>query len=250
MQKLAFTLLLSAALLASSCGKKQGDASSRQAATERVDTLSALVMQIQKCSRLYTTEFRVHKIITHDDRLALKGRLLNHDYDIGLPLGKRKIAIPVDATLKAYVDFSGFSAANVRRDSSHIEIVLPDPRIVLTSTRVNHDDIKKYVALLRHNFTDAELASYERQGRDAIIRDMASTDIIEQARSGAANALVPILKQMGFKEENITISFRKQFAPNDILQLIDNTSVEKRKSSDGKRISPVLKPQPSNNNEK
>ena len=128
--------------------------------------------------------------------------------------------------------------------------MLPDPRIVLTSTRVNHDDIKEYVALLRHNFTDAELASYERQGRDAIIRDMASTDIIEQARSGAANALVPLLKQMGFKEENITISFRKQFAPNDILQLIDNTSVEKRKSSDGKRISPVLKPQPSNNNEK
>lgn len=250
MHKLAFTLILSTILLAASCGKKQSDASAGQPEKERVDTLAALVMQIQKCSRLYTTEFRVHKIITHDDRLALKGRLLNHDYDIGLPLGKRKIAIPVDATLKAYVDFSGFSSANVRRDSSHIEITLPDPRIVLASTRVNHDDIKEYVALLRHNFTDEELSSYERQGRDAIIRDMASTDIIEQARAGAANAIVPLLMQMGFREENITVTFRKQFTPQDIQDLIDNTTVEKRSPSGGKRISPVLKPQPSNDKAK
>ena len=93
-----------------------------------------MVMQIQRCSRLYTTEYRIHKIITHDDQVKMKGRVLSHDYDINLPLGKRKIAIPVDANVKAYIDFAGFSAANVRRDSTHIEIVLPEPRIVLTSS--------------------------------------------------------------------------------------------------------------------
>lgn len=215
-------------LLLASCGKKPAPVADNDAAKERIDTLSTLVMQIQKCSRLYTTEFHVHKIITHDDKLALKGKFLSRDYDISLPLGKRKIAIPVDATLKAYVDFSGFTAANVHRDSTHIEIVLPDPRIAITSSRVNHDDVKEYVALLRHNFTDEELASYEQQGRDAIIADMAKSNIIETARASAANTLIPLIKQMGFSEENITITFRKDFTPQEMRTLVDKSTVEKK----------------------
>ena len=31
---------------------------------------------------------------------------------------------------------------------------------------------------------------------------------MEQAQLSAANTLIPMLKDMGFKEENITISFR------------------------------------------
>ena len=114
----------------------------------------------------------------------MKGRVLSHDYDINLPLGKRKIAIPVDATVKAYIDFAGFSDANVRRDSTQIEIVLPEPRIVLTSSRIDHNGIREYVALTRRNFSDEELSAYERQGRDAIIADVAQTDIIETPVSG------------------------------------------------------------------
>lgn len=67
-------------------------------------------MQIQKCNRLYTAEAHVHKIITHDDQLNLKGSLFKKDFNIHVPGSNRKVAIPMDATLKAYVDFSGFSA--------------------------------------------------------------------------------------------------------------------------------------------
>ena len=42
----------------------------------------------------------------------------------------RKVAIPMDATLKAYVDFSGFSAKNVNRQGDKIEIILPDPKVM------------------------------------------------------------------------------------------------------------------------
>ena len=63
------------------------------------------------------------------------------DSNITLPLGQRKVAIPMEATLKAYVDFAEFSADNVRRDSTHIELILPDPRIVLTSSRIDHNEI-------------------------------------------------------------------------------------------------------------
>ena len=201
-----------------SCGKKpDGKAEPEQ---PKIDTIPTLIMQAQRCSRLYTTEYHIHKVITHDDRLALKGKLLGHDYNMALPLGKRKIAIPVDATVKAYIDFADFSERNVRRDTSHIEIVLPDPHIVLSATRVNHDDIKEYVALMRRNFSDAELSSYERQGRDAIIADIAKTDILESARSGAANVLVPMLLQLGYKAENITITFRRDLRSGDITKLV------------------------------
>lgn len=223
--------LCSIVLLA--CGEKKSkeptEDETKTAKTERVDTMQMLVMQVQKCSRLYTTEFHVHKIVTHDDQLALKGKLFSKDYNINLPLGKRKVAIPVDATMKAYVDFADFSKANVRRDSTHIEIVLPDPHIVLTSSRINHEDVKEYVALMRRDFTDDELANYEQQGRNAIIKDMANSDIIERARAGAANTLVPLLRQMGFEEEHITVTFRKDFTPKEIEQLIDKSTVEKKK---------------------
>ena len=64
MRKLYFTLCLSAVALLFSCGnEKQQEAptpAEKPEQEERVDTLAMLVMQVQKCSRLYTTEYRVH----------------------------------------------------------------------------------------------------------------------------------------------------------------------------------------------
>ena len=227
MRKLYFTLCLSAVALLFSCGnEKQPEAptpAEKPEQEERVDTLAMLVMQVQKCSRLYTTEYHVHKIVTHDDQLALKGKLFSKDYNINLPLGKRKVAIPIDATMKAYIDFADFSAANVRRTPTHIELILPDPHIVLTSSRINHD------------FSDEELANYELQGREAIIKDIAKSNIIEQARIGATNALVPMLRQLGFDEPNIIVSFRKSFTPQEVEQLVDASTVEKKNAGANKR---------------
>ena len=63
--------LLLAVLLASSCTKRQEPKA--EVEQPRVDTTAVLVLQAQKCSRLYTTEYRIHKVITHDDQLSLKG---------------------------------------------------------------------------------------------------------------------------------------------------------------------------------
>ena len=110
-KRITFVSLLMIALLAVSCSKRQEQ--KEEVEQPKVDTTAVLVMQAQKCSRLYTTEYRMHKVITHDDQLSLKGKVLNHDYDVKLPLGERKVAIPVDATVKAYIDFANFSAENV-----------------------------------------------------------------------------------------------------------------------------------------
>ena len=189
-----------------------------------IDTIPMLVMQIQKCARLYTTEYHIHKIVTHDDVLKLKGNLLSKDIDVTLPLGERKIAIPMDATLKAYIDFSDFSERNIERHGDKITIVLPDPQVVLTSSKVNQGEIREYVGLVRSQFTDKELSSYEQQGRQAILNSVPRLGIKQQAQANAARVLVPMLTEMGYREENVTIAFRKNL---DIMKLI-NANLERK----------------------
>ena len=189
-----------------------------------IDTIPMLVMQIQKCARLYTTEYHIHKIVTHDDVLKLKGNLLSKDIDVTLPLGERKIAIPMDATLKAYIDFSDFSERNIERHGNKITIVLPDPQVVLTSSKINQHEIREYVGLVRSQFTDKELSSYEQQGRQAILNSVTRLGIKQQAQANAARVLVPMLTEMGYREENVTIAFRRNL---DIMKLI-NTNLERK----------------------
>ncbi len=207
------------ALLPSSCGRGPAAPDDR----EPVDDLPMMVMRIRQCSRLYTAEYRVHKIVTHDDQLKLKGTFLQRDFDIALPMSSRKVAIPVDATLKAYVDLGGFSEDNVVREGGRIEIILPDPKVELTGSRIDHEEITRHVSLVRADFTDAELAEYESQGRAAILAGVPSSGLLDMAMENAAHALVPMLRQMGYAEEDITVTFRKRFTLGDLPALLDES---------------------------
>ena len=210
-------------LLLTACGgnKKAG----RKA--EPLDTIPMMVMQIQKCSKLYTAEYHLHKIVTHDDQMRLKGTFLAREFDITLPFGNRRIAIPMNATMKAYIDFSDFSEKNVRRRGKKIEIMLPDPKVELTQSKIDHQEIKKQVSILRGSFTDEEMANYERQGRAAILNDIPKLGIIGMAREGAAHTLIPMIMQMGYEENDITITFRKEFTLEDLPTLLDAKSIAK-----------------------
>ena len=219
-QILPFILFLAIISMASSCSSEQTE----EAEPVVTDTLPSLIIQIQKTSRLYTTEYHIHKIVTHNDVVRLKGNFLSKDFDIPLPLGERKVAIPMDATLKAYIDFSDFSEKNIERHGDKITILLPDPKITLTSSKINQKEIKEYVGLTRSHFTDKELTNYEQQGRKSILDNVPNMGLIQTAQENAARVLVPMLTQMGYQEENITIAFRKNLS---IQQLI-NSSIEKQ----------------------
>lgn len=224
MKKIYF-LLFAAALLVSACGKGHGEA---QKVEEPVDTLSMLVTRVQACSRLYTSEYHVHKIITHSDKMRLKGKFFQKDFNIELPVGERKVAIPIDATLKAYVDLSDFSEKNVRKEGKKLTITLPDPKLLLTATKVNHEETKKYVAFTRQNFSDEELTRYEKQGREQIVKAVPQMNILPNAQENAARQLLPIFASLGYKPEDITITFRKEFSLKDIPALIENYTKERR----------------------
>lgn len=213
-------------LLACSCTNSQAPETDK--AEPVTDTIPVLVMQIQKCSKLYTAEYNIHKIVTHDDVVRLQGKFLSKNFDIKMPVGDRKIAIPIDATLKAYVDFKDFSEQNIVRSSNKITVILPDPKVAMTSSKVDHNNIKEFVSLTRSDFTDEEMSNFEQQGRKAIIRSIPYLGIIETARDNAAHTLIPIIMQLGYHERDITITFRKEYGENDIDILLDKTTIEKR----------------------
>ncbi len=191
-----------------------------------VDTISVLVTQIQQCSRLYTAEYQVRKIITHEDERKIDGSIMKNSFKIPLPMGKRRIAIPIEAKVKAYIDFADFAEANVHKRGEKIEIVLPDPRISMTSTKIARDEVHEYVPLLRSNFTDEELTQYEKEGRQAIVNDIPRMGIIDMARQNAASLLIPMMEQLGYRQEDITVTFRKEFTLNDLSTLFDQTTIE------------------------
>jgi hypothetical protein len=212
-----FILFVCIVSLLSGChsNKRQSNANAT------IDTIPTLILQIKECSKLYTAEYHVHKIITHTDQLKLKGTIFQQAFNIQLPVGDRKVAIPMSATLKASIDFSQFSEKNIRRNGQKIEIILPDPEVVMTSSKIEHAKIKKHVSFLRSKFSDAEMTEFERQGRTSIINSVPQMGIIEMAKQNAARTLIPMLVQMGFKEEDITVTFRKQFSAEDLPQLLD-----------------------------
>lgn len=186
--------------------------------TVGIDTLSVMITQIKRCSRLNTAEVKVHKIITHDDVTNLSGKILGKEISIDLPTGKRKVAIPLYATIKASIDMGKITDQDIVRDGDRIEIFLPQPEVSITETHIDHDGVRQYVALTRSNFSDAELQSYEKKGRDAIQKDIPKLGIKEMARESAARQLVPIMQMLGFKDSNITISFRTDGKNNTIIR--------------------------------
>ena len=118
-----------------------------------------LVLQVARTSKLYTAEYQVHKIVTHDDVQYLTATIAGQKFETPITLGDRKIAIPIDVTLKAYIDFAGFSLDNIERsaDGQTLHVTLPDPRVVVTSSKVDHAGIQQFVDLFRSDFTDAEI---------------------------------------------------------------------------------------------
>ncbi len=186
--------------------------------TAPADTLAMLAAQIQRCSRLYTAEYRVHKIMACESNRQIEGMGLRLGLDI---FGDRKIIIPMDATLKGYIDLSRLSPSDIERQGNRLTVTLPDPRVMMTSTKIDHEGIREYVTGFRDQFSDSEMTAFEAQGRQAIIDDIPSLGIEKTARLNAAHLLIPLIARMGFNERDITIRFRTDFTPYDLKRNLE-----------------------------
>ena len=190
---------------------------------ERTDSVPrpTLIMQLQRCSRLNTAEIKLHKIITHDDEMKLSGKLMGKELSVNIPAGKRKVAIPLYATVKANIDLGKMTDDDIVREGDKITIYLPQPDVEITETHIDHEGVRQFVAITRSNFSDEELQKYELEGRKSIEASLGSLGIENMARESAARQLIPIVQAFGFKDTDITITFRKDEKNNTILRRIE-----------------------------
>lgn len=179
------------------------------------DTIGEIISSVRATNRLYTSEYQIHKLISYDDVRRLKGSLWGRKFNVRLPQGDRKVLIPVDAVIKGYIDFNGFSRDNVKVDSTGITVILPDPVVEMTSSKIDHHNIKEYTSVTRPSFTAAELSLLEKQGRAAIIASIPQMGIVDDARRSAFDILVPMLTSMGYSPERIKVEFRSDFSARD-----------------------------------
>lgn len=219
-------ILFACALTACSGRTEKGNAPVVQTAPVEADTVRLLADRIARCARLATTEYSLHKIVTFDDKVVLSGSLLSHEFRKELPVGDRKIAIPMDVTLRGYIDFAGFSERNISRRGRRITVTLPDPVVAVDASKIDHAGIRKSVGAFRSDFTSADIDAYARQGVDSIVTHIPDLGIIESARRSAADALVPIIREMGYDEADITITFRPSVDDRNILRLTDLTRLK------------------------
>jgi len=184
--------------------------------TEDSTNMDLLISRIGQQSRLYTAEYHVNKIVTHEDLLKLKGEVLGINIEHHFNIGDRRIAIPIEVTLKAYVDFSHFTARQVQRRGSLIHIILPDPQIILTSSKVDHQGIKQFRSLWRSAYSDEEMTDFTRQGVESILADVPRMRLMQTARDCAAQTLIPLLTSLGYQEDHIIITFREGIDANGL----------------------------------
>ena len=177
-----------------------------------------LVLRVRQTSRLYTAEYQVHKIVTHADVKHLKATLMGHEYDTQLSLGDRKVAIPIDVTLQASIDFTTFHESQIQRsaDGRKLHVILPDPKVVVTASKVDHEATRQFTDLLRSDFSDEELADFTSQGVRQILLQVPQLGILQTARDNAAAILIPMFAALGYEEQDIVITFRKDFTEQDL----------------------------------
>jgi hypothetical protein len=98
---------------------------------------------------------------------------------------------------------------------------------------VDHDNTLIHNSFIRSNYTAKEQEQLHRQGLKSITDNILETDILENAKLSATRTLVPMITRMGYKEENIRISFSKEkFNVADLSRLIDTnnaTSIQSKR---------------------
>lgn len=222
-KKVLFWLFLSLWLGAGLSCTRQKTAGGPAADSLSLADTADLILRVRQTARLHTAEYHVHKIVTHEDVRHLSATVLGRRLDTPLPLGDRKVAIPIDVTLRAYIDFATFSESQVERTADgHLHVTLPDPKVIVTSSRVDHEQTRQFVDILRSDFSDAELADFTSQGVRAILQQVPQLGILETARHSAAATLIPLLADLGYDEENIIITFRKEFTERDLPFFFDS----------------------------
>ena len=157
------------------------------------------VLGLQQMSDLATAEFVVTKIIkASDDKTWYKA-------------GDRKILMSSKATIVAGIDLSKLSEDDFSIDGESITITLP--RAKLLYINIKPEDIKtayEEVSLFRTKFTSQEKNELAVQAENQIKESVPSLGVLVTAETNASLFVDNFLKNLGYKNINISFSTPKQ----------------------------------------
>ena len=183
----AFLTLLLPALLVSGCASRGPEE----------DPVAREIQALSSAKELGLVEYRVRKIIKADD--------VGEWYK----LGQRKILFSCTAYLKAGIDLSAFSLADVvaDREAGTVTVTLPHAKLLTlnipaSEVRLEYDQ----VTLLRSSFSAQERNDLLRQGEAQIRQSVPSLGILEKAEENATLFFESLFSKMGF--ETVTVRFK------------------------------------------
>ena len=171
----------------------------------KLPTKAEVVNAIRRTDRLYVAEYVVHKIITANDVKRITGRVLGVNINIRTSIGDRKIAIPMEAIVKAYVDFESLTVDDVVISDSprKLTVTLKRPVAELTSTKIKHEEIREYTDFLRKSFSDEDMSNFEKQGREVILASIPNMGIVDRAKKNAKDLMSQMFKSLGFEKVDV-----------------------------------------------
>lgn len=208
--------------------RQKAEAAEQKAAIE-AQCDSAVITAIRSRSTLYTAEAKSHKTMTYSSSSKLSFNFLGIDKDVSLPFSKTEATIPVTVTYKAGINMQQITDDNIRisqypgseRHGGVVVITLPDPVIVETAVRVDHENESMKKEFLGKGLTYEQYQKLVRQAKQEAWEDLSEDDmraIVETAKVSATDIIIPRLRALGFTD--ITVQYRQD---------IDFSSLEKRK---------------------
>lgn len=182
-------MLVVAALLVASCGRREAESQWQQ--------------KMRQVAELGTVQYTVQKVVSNNDE----------SWKI---FGDRKILFSFKAVIKAGIDMEKFDpqsvrvSENKRKGTKKISLELPQPKILTYNVRP--EDVKllySEVSLLRTEYTNKERDEIVAKGLWELKTDKELTGmILRDARLNAESFVEMLLRRNGFT--NVEITFKEE----------------------------------------
>ena len=146
------------------------------------------VYSLREIGVLGTTEYTLSKVIHWNDESWFK-------------FGDRKILISCRATVKAGIDLKKMKDSDFLIKGKRIEVTLPQAELL--SFEMDPDDIHTEaidVSGFRQGFSQDEKMKVLQKGEEAILKDIRSLHILDEAERNAAEFIRDFYKSQGFEE--------------------------------------------------
>lgn len=153
------------------------------------------VLALKEMSELATVEYIVTKIVRADDNKTW------------YKVGDRKILMSCEASIKAGIDFSQISGADISIDGKSISMVLPKAHLI--SMNIRPEDVRvEYTetGFFRDDFSTGERDALLAQGERQIRNSVETLGVLAAAETNASLFISNYLKTLGYNRINIRFS--------------------------------------------